>query len=202
MTPQTPSPKRWSASAMGSSCWAHPLAMRPSAVSTMANSPPRPSHTRWALQLRLPVALGGAGKRRAVEHSAGAYLASAMRAAEVDGWPAHLASGFAEALEELCEHSGLEAAAVCDPAQARTQRCFSEAVDKQAFASLLAAAPLSRQSTPALGEWPRRGGVAGRHSLGGARLRAHPRRILGADQVVVAWMCLMPCSPVRVVAPP
>jgi hypothetical protein len=53
-----------------------------------------------------------------------------------------LAAGFAQALEELCEHSGLEAAAVCDPALPRTQRCFSEAVDKQAFASLLAAAPL------------------------------------------------------------
>jgi hypothetical protein len=35
-----------------------------------------------------------------------------MRAAEVDGWPAHLAAGFAQALEELCEYSGLEAAAV------------------------------------------------------------------------------------------
>ena len=56
-----------------------------------------------------------------------------LRAAEVDGWPAHLAAGFAQALEELCEHSGLEAAAVCDPALPRTQRCFSEAVDKQAF---------------------------------------------------------------------
>ena len=33
---------------MGSSCWARPSAMRPSAVSTLANSPPRPSHTRWA----------------------------------------------------------------------------------------------------------------------------------------------------------
>jgi hypothetical protein len=37
------------------------------------------------LQLRLPMALGGAGMRRAVEHYAGAYLASVMRAAEVDG---------------------------------------------------------------------------------------------------------------------
>jgi len=92
------------------------------------------------LQLRLPLALGGAGMRRAAEHSAGAYLASVMRAAEVDGWPAHLASGFAQALDALCAGSGLDSAAVCDPAQLRTQRCFSEAVDKRAFASLLAAA--------------------------------------------------------------
>ncbi len=41
------------------------------------------------LQLRLPMALGGAGMRCAAEHSAGAYLSSVMRAAEVDGWPAH-----------------------------------------------------------------------------------------------------------------
>ncbi len=40
------------------------------------------------LQLRLPMALCGAGMRRATEHSAGAYLASVMRAGEVDGWPA------------------------------------------------------------------------------------------------------------------
>ena len=57
-------------------------------------------------------------------HSAGAYLASVLRAAEVDGWPAHLATGFAQALDELREHSGLDAAAVCDPAKPRTQRCF------------------------------------------------------------------------------
>ena len=79
--------------------------------------------------------------RRAAEHSAGAYLASVMRAAEVDGWPAHLATGFAQALDALCAGSGLDPAAVRDPAQLRTQRCFSEAVDKRAFASLLAAAP-------------------------------------------------------------
>ena len=36
------------------------------------------------LQLRLPMALGGAGVRRATEHSAGAYLASVMRAGEAD----------------------------------------------------------------------------------------------------------------------
>jgi hypothetical protein len=98
------------------------------------------------LQLRLPMALGGAGMRRAAEHSAGAYLASVLRAAEVDGWPAHLATGFAQALDELREHSGLDPAAVCDPAKPRTQRCFSEAVDKQAFASLLAAASLRDQA--------------------------------------------------------
>jgi len=92
------------------------------------------------LQLRLPMALGGAGMRRAAEHSAGAYLASVLRAAEADGWPAHLATGFTQALDELREHSGLDAAALCDPDKPRTQRCFSEAVDKQAFASLLAAA--------------------------------------------------------------
>ena len=94
-----------------------------------------------SLQLRLPMALGGAGMRRATEHSAGAYLASVMRAGEVDGWPAYVATGFDQALEELCEHSGLEAAAVCDPSLPRTQRHFSEAVDKHAFASLLASAP-------------------------------------------------------------
>ena len=81
------------------------------------------------LQLRLPMALGGAGMRRAEEHSAGAYLASVLRAAEEDCWPAHLASGFGPALEELCERSGLDAAAVCDPAMPHTQRYFSEAVD-------------------------------------------------------------------------
>ena len=63
----------------------------------------------------------------------GAYLASVLRAAEVDGWPAHLATGFTQALDELREHSGLDAAALCDPDKPRTQRCFSEAVDKQAF---------------------------------------------------------------------
>ncbi len=63
------------------------------------------------LQLRLPMALCGAGMR-AQPSTAGAYLSSVMRAAEVDGWPAHLAAGFAQALEELCEYSGLEAAAV------------------------------------------------------------------------------------------
>ena len=46
------------------------------------------------LQLRLPLALGGAGMRCAAEHSAGAYLASVLCAAEADGWPAHLAAGF------------------------------------------------------------------------------------------------------------
>ena len=71
--------------------------------------------------------------RRATEHSAGAYLASVMRAGEVDSWPAYVATGFDQALEELCEHSGLEAAAVCDPSLLRTQRHFSEAVDKHAL---------------------------------------------------------------------
>ena len=50
------------------------------------------------LQLRLPMSLAGAGMRRAAEHSAGAYLASVMRAGETDGWPAHLAAGFDQAL--------------------------------------------------------------------------------------------------------
>ena len=111
------------------------------------------------LQLRLPIAIGGAGMRRAAEHSAGAYLASVMRAAEVDSWPAQLAMGFGQALEELCEHAGLEAAAVCDPASTRTQRYFSECVDKMAFASLLSAAPLLDKarllsvSGPGAGAW-------------------------------------------------
>ena len=94
------------------------------------------------LQLRLPLSLGGAGMRRASDHVAGAYVASVMRAAEEDSWPAHLAMGFAESLDELCAHSGLHAAAVRDPAQPHTQRYFSEAVDQHAFASLLASAPL------------------------------------------------------------
>ena len=93
------------------------------------------------LQLRLPMALGGAGMRRAAEHAAGAYLSSVLRAGEADGWSACEAMGFDQALEELCARSGLEAAAVRDPASVRTQRHFSEAVDKHAFASLLAAAP-------------------------------------------------------------
>ena len=92
------------------------------------------------LQLRLPMSLGGAGMRRAAEHSAGAYLSSVMRAGEADGWPACEAVGFDQARDELCARSGLEAASVCDPASVRTQRHFSEAVDKQAFASLLASA--------------------------------------------------------------
>ena len=94
------------------------------------------------LQLRLPLSLGGAGMRRASDHVAGAYVASVMRAAEEDSWPAHLAMGFAESLDELCAHSGLHAAAVRDPAQPHTQRYFSEAVDQHAFTSLLASAPL------------------------------------------------------------
>ena len=94
------------------------------------------------LQLRLPLTLGGAGMRRAADHAAGAYLASVMRAAEEDNWPAHLAMGFAQSLDVLRERSGLEAVAACDPAQPRTQRYFSEAVDRLAFASLLASAPL------------------------------------------------------------
>ena len=68
-------------------------------------------------------------------------MASVMRAGEADGWPAQVATGFAHALEELCEHSGLEASAVRDPALPHTQRYFSEAMDKHSFASLLAAAP-------------------------------------------------------------
>jgi len=125
--------------------------------------------------------------RRAAEHSAGAYLASVMRAAEVDGWPAHLAAGFAQALEELCEQSGLEAAAVCDPAQARTQRCFSEAVDKQAFANLLAAAPLRDKA--------RLLSVSGRGA--GAWLGAIPSEALGyvltpaEFTVLIKWWCGM-----------
>jgi hypothetical protein len=139
------------------------------------------------LQLRLPMALGGAGMRRAAEHSAGAYLASVMRAAEVDGWPAHLAAGFAQALEELCEHSGLEAAAVCDPGQARTQRFFSEAVDKRAFASLLAAAPLRDKA--------RLLSVSGRGP--GAWLGVIPSEALGyvltpaEFAVLIKWWCGM-----------
>jgi hypothetical protein len=83
--------------------------------------------------------------RRAAEHSAGAYLASVTRAAEADGWPAHLAAGFEQAMGELCARSGLDMAAVLDPASDRSQRFFSEAVDKRAFESLLAAAsPLDR----------------------------------------------------------
>ncbi len=70
------------------------------------------------LQLRLPLPLGGAGMRRAATHAAGAYLASVMRAAEEDTWPAHLAMS----LDVLRERSGLLAVAVCDPAQPRTQR--------------------------------------------------------------------------------
>jgi len=93
------------------------------------------------LQLRLPMALGGAGMRRAAEHAAGAYLSSVLRAGEADGWLACEAMGFDQALQELCARSGLEAAAVRDPVSVRTQRHFSEAVDKHAFASLLAAAP-------------------------------------------------------------
>jgi len=64
-----------------------------------------------------------------------------MRAGEADGWPACEAMGFAQALDELCARSGLEAVSVCDAASVRTQRHFSEAVDKQAFESLLASAP-------------------------------------------------------------
>ena len=93
------------------------------------------------LQLRLPMALGGAGMRRAAEHSAGAYLASVMRAAEADGWAAYAAMGFSHALEQLCAHSGLEVAAMHEPFP-RSQRHFSEAVDNHTFAALLAAAPL------------------------------------------------------------
>ncbi len=69
-------------------------------------------------------------------------MASVMRAGEADGWPSHLASAFAQSVEELCEQSGLEAAAVLDPALPHSQRYFSEAVDMHAFASLLADAPL------------------------------------------------------------
>jgi hypothetical protein len=94
------------------------------------------------LQLRLPMALGGAGLRRAAEHSAGAYLASVMRAGEADQWPSHSAAGFSHAVEVLCARSGLSAATVCDPAAPHTQRFFSEAVDKFCFAELLADAPL------------------------------------------------------------
>ena len=94
------------------------------------------------LQLRLPLVLGGAGLRRAAEHSAGAYLASVMRAGEADNWPAHSAAGFSQAVEELCARSGMCAAVVCDPASPRTQRFFSESVDKFCFAALLADAPL------------------------------------------------------------
>ena len=114
-------------------------------------------------------------------------MASVMRAAEVDGWPAHLAAGFAQALEELCEHSGLEAAAVCDPAQARTQRCFSEAVDKQAFASLLVAAPLRDKA--------RLLSVSGRGA--GAWLGVIPSEALGyvltpaEFTVLIKWWCGM-----------
>jgi hypothetical protein len=91
------------------------------------------------LQLRLPMALGGAGMRRAAEHSAGAYLASVMRAGEADRWPAYSAAGFSQAVDELCARSGLRATDVCDPALPHTQRFFSEAVDKCCFAALLAA---------------------------------------------------------------
>ena len=94
------------------------------------------------LQLRLPMSLGGAGLRRSEEHSAGAYLASVMRAAEDDRWSARVATGFTHALEQLCDLSGLSAAAVCDPASVRTQRYFSAAVDKRGFSTLLAGASL------------------------------------------------------------
>ena len=93
------------------------------------------------LQLRLPLTLGGAGMRRAADHSAGAYLSSVMRAGQTDRWPAYAAAGFSPAVDELCARSGLCAAAVCDPATPHTQRFFSEAVDKHCFAALLAAAP-------------------------------------------------------------
>jgi hypothetical protein len=94
------------------------------------------------LQLRLPIALGGAGMRRAADHSAGAYLASVMRAGEADRWPAYSAAGFSQAVEELCAHSGLRATDVCDPALPHTQRFFSEAVDKYCFSALLAGSQL------------------------------------------------------------
>ena len=94
------------------------------------------------LQLRLPMTLGGAGMRRAADHSAGAYLASVMRAGEADRWPAYSAAGFSQAVEELCAHSGLRATDVCDPALPHTQRFFSEAVDKCCFSALLAGSQL------------------------------------------------------------
>ena len=139
------------------------------------------------LQLRLPLALGGAGMRRAAEHSAGAYLASVMRAAEADSWPAHTATGFSHALAVLCACSGLEADAVCDPASPRSQRLFSEAVDKQAFAMLLAAVPtldkarLLSVSSPGAGAWL---GVIPSESLGYV---LSPREFT----VLLKWWCGM-----------
>jgi hypothetical protein len=123
------------------------------------------------LQLRLPMALGGAGMRRAAEHAAGAYLSSVLRAGEADGWLACEAMGFDQALQELCARSGLGAAAVRDPVSVRTQRHFSEAVDKQAFESLLASAPPLDKARLL--------------SVRGAGVCADPPRVHCADQVVV-----------------
>ena len=63
------------------------------------------SDQEW-LQIRLPMALGGAGLRHAVEHLAGAYLASVANAAAADGWAVDLAPGWEEAWADVRVRSG------------------------------------------------------------------------------------------------
>ena len=85
-------------------------------------------------QVGLSSQFGGCGLRKAVEHSAGAYVASVANCAKLDGWRPDLAEGWCEALRQFCTRSGWDEARA---AQASSQFVLSQAVDKATFSALV-----------------------------------------------------------------
>ena len=95
----------------------------------------------WA-QAGLSGFFGGLGFRKAVEHAAGAYLASVGKSSSMDNWAPCEAEGWDDAVADLCARVGCTPLQLGDVSLRGSQFRLSQLVDKATLSNLMENASL------------------------------------------------------------